>query len=393
MANPGALRQGDLREHNLVLLLRQVRLAPTPPSRAELAGRTGLTRATVSSLVDEMLRASLITEVPPTPRNGAGRPSMGLTLGTSGPAGLGLEVNVDYLASAVVDMSGSVRHHAVRHADQRPRRATETLTELDRMAAEAVHVATASGLTVTGATLAVPGLMNDRRVRLAPNLGWHDVMIPDRLGGVGLTADNEANLAAAGEMAARPDGPASFVYLSGEIGIGAGIVVNRQLVRGARGFAGEIGHMTVHPDGRICRCGARGCLEQYAGQDAIRAEADSDLPSGAGGEEFAELARAGHPGMCRALDSAGAALGVAIAAMLNLLDVPSVVLGGFFAPLYRWLRGPVEREIEARVLAARWAPVTVSASTLGGDAAVRGAAHQALETVFTDPARWISAAA
>jgi len=118
IADPGALRQGDLREHNLELLLRLVQRAPAARSRAELATRSGLTRATVSTLVDELIRAELLTEVAPAPRSGAGRPSMGLALSGQAAAGLGLEVNVDYLAACVVDLSGRVRHHAVVYADQ-----------------------------------------------------------------------------------------------------------------------------------------------------------------------------------------------------------------------------------------------------------------------------------
>jgi predicted NBD/HSP70 family sugar kinase len=95
--------------------------------------------------------------------------------------------------------------------------------------------------------------------------------------------------------------------------------------------------------------------------------------------------------MVTALDRAGEALGVAISGMVNLLDVETVVLGGFFAPLQRWVRPAVEREIRARVLAARWAGVDVVASTLGSDAAVRGAAHAALASVLSNPAGWIAA--
>ena len=183
MADPVALRQGDLREHNLVLLLRHLSRASTALSRAELATRTGLTRATVSALVDEMLRADLVAEVAPAPRAGAGRPSMGLTLSTSGPAGLGLEVNVDYLAACVVDLSGAVRHHAVVHADQRPRPPADAIGDLADLARDAAAVAAAAGLTITGAALAVPGLVQDGQIRLAPNLGWHDVTIPNPLAG------------------------------------------------------------------------------------------------------------------------------------------------------------------------------------------------------------------
>jgi predicted NBD/HSP70 family sugar kinase len=390
IADPGALRQGDLREHNLELLLRLVQRATAALSRAELATRSGLTRATVSTLVDELIRAELLSEVAPAPRSGAGRPSMGLALSGQAAAGLGLEVNVDYLAACVVDLSGRVRHHAVVYADQRPRSADDALAQLDDLAHDAAAAADAAGLTIAGATLAVPGLVHAGRVPLAPNLGWHDVVIPECLGGFPITVDNEANLAAIGEMAANPQAPASFVYISGEIGIGAGIVVDGQVMRGGRGFAGEIGHVAVHPDGPLCRCGARGCLEQFAGQDAIRTEAGRSLPADARAADFAALAESGNLPMVTALDRAGTALGIAIAGVVNLLDIDTVVLGGFFAPLQVWLQPAVDREIQARVLAARWTPVTVVPSTLGSDAAVRGSAYAAVQAVVGDPAGWIA---
>lgn len=121
-APPGAVRQGSLRDWNLAVVLGRIAAADRPPSRAELAAGTGLTRATVSAVVEDLLAGRLVREAEPTPRTGAGRPSRGLALAADGPAGLGLEVNVDYLAACVVDLAGRVRHHAVHRADLRPDR-------------------------------------------------------------------------------------------------------------------------------------------------------------------------------------------------------------------------------------------------------------------------------
>src|SRR5882724_9581514 len=102
------VRQASLREHNLAVALRQIAAAVggAAPSRASLAALTGLSRATVSTLVDELLGAGLVTEVAPVARPGAGRPSTGLRVDPQGGAGLGLEVNVDYAAAAVLDLAG-----------------------------------------------------------------------------------------------------------------------------------------------------------------------------------------------------------------------------------------------------------------------------------------------
>ena len=368
------VRQGSLRAHNLALVLREINLRPSR-SRADVAAATGLTRATVSALVDDLIGARLIDEVDPAPRVGAGRPAAGLVVSPRGPAGLGLEVNVDYLAACVMDLTGAVRHREVRYGDQRAVTPEKALTELAGLAAGARDVASAAGLTLAGAALAVPGLVTPSGVvRRAPNLGWRDVDVPAVLGEpVGV--DNEANLAALGELRATP-GLDSFVYVSGEIGIGAGIVLHGDLFRGARGWSGELGHVCVRPDGPRCRCGARGCLEQYAGQEALLRTA--------GVTDVAAL-----PG-APVLPEAGRALGVALAGVVNLLDVDTVVLGGIYGPLSPWLVPAVEAEIADRVLTAEWSPVRVRASALGSSAAVQGAAGAVLRTVLDHPARWLT---
>ncbi|WP_233604402.1 ROK family transcriptional regulator [Micromonospora sp. HM5-17] len=389
-----AVRQASLREHNLALVLRHVATAPRPPSRAELAATTGLTRATVSTLVDELITGRLLTEVDPTPRSGAGRPALGLALAGDGPVGLGLEINVDYLAACLVDPTGAVRHHAVRRIDLRPVPPAEALAMVAELITEADAEAARQDLRLAGTALAVPGLVTaDGVVRLAPNLGWRDVDVPALLGAhpvlaeTGLMVDNEANLAALGELRAGAPDPATFIYISGEVGIGAGIVLHGSLFRGARGWSGELGHVPVHPEGRPCRCGGRGCLEQYAGQEAILASAGL---AGSPVARLVEAAERADPVACQALTEAAGALGVAVAGVINLLDVDTVVLGGVYAPLARWLAPPIEAEIRRRVLTAAWSPVTVRAALLGGDAAALGAAGSVVRTVLEHPARWLT---
>ncbi|HEY0002907.1 MAG TPA: ROK family protein [Actinoplanes sp.] len=360
-----------MRAHNLALVLQTVANSADRLSRAGIAGATGLTRATVSALVDDLIAGGLLIELEPAPRVGAGRPAAGLALAPDGPAGLGLEINVDYLAACVVDLTGAVRHRFVTHADQRPLDPPATLAALGRVAAPARAAAAADGLALAGAALAVPGLVTvDGVVRVAPNLGWLDVDVPAMLPAVPaladlpLVVDNEANLAALGELRAGGDREPTFLYVSGEIGIGAGLVLDGELYRGGRGWSGEIGHLTVYPDGPACGCGANGCLEQYAGQEAMAANPDR----------------------------AAAALGIALAGVVNLLDIGVVVLGGSYAPAFDRLRAGIETELHRRALTGHLAPVTLQAATLGPDAAMRGAADVVIGAVRADPARWLGSA-
>ncbi|MFV2102744.1 ROK family protein [Micromonospora sp. LOL_024] len=403
-APAGAVRQGSLRELNLALVLGRIAAASRPPSRAALAAETGLTRATVSAVVEDLVAGRLVTEAEPTPRAGAGRPARGLVLAVDGPAGLGLEINVDYLAACVVDLAGEVRHHTVQRADLRPLSPTDALGRLTDLAAQARADAHSRGLTLAGAALGVPGLVDDAgRVRLAPNLGWRDVPVPELLaehapltetidGVPALVVDNEANLSALGELHAGA-GPGSFLHISGEVGIGAGIVLDGSLFRGTRGWSGEIGHIPVRPDGPSCRCGGRGCLELYAGQEAILSAAGLigvDLPADTAPTRLTQLAEVGQAAVLHALTEAGTAIGVTVASVINLLDLDTVVLGGAYAPLTPWLRPPVLAEIERRVLTAAWSPVTVRPATLGPNAAAVGAAGSVVRRIIARPAGWLS---
>ncbi|MEU7906695.1 ROK family protein [Actinoplanes sp. NPDC049118] len=384
-ATGSPVRQSSVRAHNLALVLQTVANSTGQISRASVAGVTGLTRATVSALVDDLVTGGLLTEVEPAPRSGAGRPAVGLTLAPDGPAGLGLEINVDYRAACVVDLAGTVRHRLVEPGDQRLTGPGTAIAALGRLAARARALAEADGLTIAGAALAVPGLVTAHGVvRIAPNLGWQDVAVGDLLGDLPVTVDNEANLAALSELGtAEP--PRDFVYISGEIGIGAGIVLDGALYRGTRGWSGEIGHIPINPDGPACRCGARGCLEQYAGQEAVLRAAGVTTV-----EALAGAAADGGTAALTALAAAGGALGMAVAAVVNLLDVKTIVLGGSYASLLPWLREPIAAEAGRRVLTAAWSPVRLHAATFGPDAAMRGAAGSVVRALLDDPAAWLA---
>jgi len=394
-------RQDALREHNLALVLQHI-AAGDPVTRARIAADTGLTKTTVSSLVDDLVSARLVVELGPEARGEIGRPGSALTLDSSGYAGIGLEINVDYIAVCLANLVGEVRYLRTRARDNRSQSPAKVLGRAVRMIRTALSRAEAAGLTVAGLAVAVPGPVETDRglLRLAPNLGWVDVpvaaILADRLAGhdLAVVVDNEANLAALGELwfGGHHD-LADFIHVSGEIGVGGGVVLSEELFRGVRGFAGEIGHVVVQPDGPRCRCGARGCLEQVAGQEAILraagltgAVATSIGQPGGSVAELLARARAGDPGTLRAVSEAGRALGIGLSATVNVVDPGTVVLGGLYAALEPWLRGPLLAELSERAITHRWSPVRLLASRLGPDAAVRGAAGVVVKRVLSEPA-------
>jgi predicted NBD/HSP70 family sugar kinase len=398
------VRQDSLRAHNLVLTFRQIVAARRAPiSRSELATATGLTRPTISRIVDELLAGDLIVESGPARSGSSGRPRVGLRLAQTGPAGLGLDIRVDSLSACVVDLSGAVRH--LEFAAHAPRDVSpeETLRSLVAMANEANRAAAAEDLTVVGTTLAVPGPVQDGSVvRFAPTLGWRDVdagaALRSRIGSVDLPVlvDNDAGLAALGELYASEQELRNFVCVSGEFDIGAGIVLAGTPMRGSRGWSGGLGHVMVNGDGQRCSCGATGCLQCYAGLQQILAAVPDDrrrapvAAQPAPAVAIDELASAGSAQILTALDRAGQAMGIAISALVNIIDVDTVLLGGSYSLLASWLTDGIERELRERVLTSAWAPVEVRPAPLGPDAAVIGAALSAVDNVRRDPNSWLA---
>ncbi|HEY0001428.1 MAG TPA: ROK family transcriptional regulator [Actinoplanes sp.] len=376
-------------------MLDHILAADVPVSRTELVELTGLTRPTITRIVDELISGRLVAEAGLTFREGgAGRPRMGLTLSRRGPAGLGLDIRSDGLGACVVDFTGNVRYTAfelARHAD---RDAFAMVAQVARMAAAAVDAVAAEDLKVVNATLAVPGPVQAGVVRSAPALGWRDVDAATMLRGpaghldLSVAVENEAKLAALGELYASNNKLSNFLYVSGGLGIGAGLVLDGQLIRGAHGWSGELGHVNVFPDGKPCRCGARGCLEAYAGLEAMLV----GEPAPAGMSRAAAVvarAEAEQPETLAILDSAGFELGVALSDTLNILDIDTVLLGGSFSLLSAWLSQAITAEIGQRVLTTAWSPITVRPALLGPDAAAVGGALTAIDEIRRHPADWL----
>ena len=282
-STPGA-RQATLRRHNLRLVLHEVLEASVPPSRADIAVRTGLTRATVSALVDRLVAAGMLTQLPPVTGRGAGRPAVPLVAAGGTFAAIGLEINVSYLGGRAVDLAGRTLVERLEVHDFHQSSPSKALDLLASMAHDILEEVTADGVRVVGAGIALPGIVDRESgtLRLAPNLGWRDVELSDVLARSPFSSlnvvelANEANLAAWAEAGAHPEPRPSFLYVSGEVGIGCGLVYDGQVFQGRRGWSGELGHTTVQPDGPPCPCGSRGCLERYAGRDAVMTGAGLD---------------------------------------------------------------------------------------------------------------------
>ncbi len=381
----------DVRATNLAVVLRHVR-EHSPCSRADIAGVTGLNKATVSSLVADLLDRRLLRETGLTEHR-VGRPATMLTLDGQSYAAIGIEIGSDHLTALAVDVAGGdvLRwRRAVPGLADTPGRTAGVVAAL---AARAVQRVAAQGREVLGLTVGVPGLVDgDGVVRVAPSLGWRDVPLRAQLvdalrePAYDLAVENDANLAVLAEHRDGPHaGTGNLVHLTADAGIGAGLIVDGRRLLGRRGFVGEIGHLPIDPEGPPCACGRNGCLEAMAGIRALLRRALPDVEvDGPLGDVAPEVdrvlsrARFGDRATVAALEETGRLLGRGVAVLADLVDPEIVLLGGSYVPLAPWLLPAVQAEVAARAAAPGHGGCLVLASELGATAVARGGAACAL---------------
>jgi predicted NBD/HSP70 family sugar kinase len=309
---------------------------------------------------------------------------------------LALEVAVDSLAAAVVGLGGVV-HEMVRVDRRRGRFSPEeTVDDLVRLARQ-VMSAPVSHDSLIGIGVAVVGVIrrSDGLVRMAPNLGWRDVPFGLRLGAslattLPIWVANEADLGALAEhRRGAASGADHVLFISGEVGVGGGLIVAGQPVTGLAGYGGEVGHMPINPTGAVCRCGSVGCWETEIGERALLARAGRSPDGGRTGVDgVLHDAAAGSPAALSALDNVGRWLGVGLAVLVNVLNPERIVLGGLFGRMYPFVEASLSTELDRLTIKASRELVTLVPAALGVDAPLLGAAELAFEPLLADPLAW-----
>ncbi|HMR48747.1 MAG TPA: ROK family transcriptional regulator [Arachnia sp.] len=389
MTTPAGMTQSSVRSSNLALILGHILRQDGRLSRADIAAQLGMTRSTVSRLVDDLIAGQVIAELDAV-AGARGRPAVPLTVRRGSTQGIGLEINVERLVATVVDLSGEPLSVARRDLDVTALSPGRTMAQLAELAADALSAAPSGG-RLAGTQLAFPGLVDrgGRTILRAPNLEswegcapaelWH---ADARTAALELRVANDIDCSAITLLREQPG--SSFLYVTGEVGIGAAISLDGHLLTGRHGWASELGHVCVDPRGERCGCGAVGCLETVAGSRAmLRLAGQPDV------DRLRDALARGDAQARAVAEGVAEALGIALGGALNLLDVTTINLGGHLGLLEPWLRGPLRRALNERVLWAGYSEIEIAVVDEAPLRAARGAGLAALGTVTQDPAAWV----
>ena len=390
-------RSETVRRSNLAAITRCLHELG-PQSRSELVAATGLTRSAIRGLVGELAAAGFVAEEVAGPQGTPGRPSTVVHLVPPGAIVLAIEILVDSVAVATVGLGGVVLGH-VREDHARGHLAVDDVAaDVARLAGPLLEDA---GAALIGVGVAVAGVVRhtDGVVAMAPNLGWTNVPLGLRIQQaldlrVPVAVANDGDLGALAEhRRGAVVGMDNVLFVSGEVGVGGGVISNGGPLTGVAGFAGEIGHMPVNPEGSPCRCGSVGCWETEVGEGALLARAGLPADAGrAGVDAVLRAAADGSQSASAALDHVGRWLGIGLAGLVNILNPQVISLGGMLGRILPAVLPVVEAEVTRRALPMSRALVRIVPADLGADAPLVGAAELAFEPLLSDPAAWFPAA-
>lgn len=396
--------QESVRKVNSSLVLNALRLH-APISRAELASITNLNRSTVTNIVNDLIDDGLVLELE-TMESKIGRPGIALTLRPEGGAVIGVEIGVGFISIILTDFIANILwREYVEIPPTLPK--IEIISKAEDLIDQAIKFANERRLRLLGIGMGVPGMVDVQKgvLLFAPNLGWGDVplrLIYSQRFHLPLFLDNEANLGALGEYYFGVGrNVENFIYLSSGVGLGGGVIINGQLFKGGRGFAGEFGHIQRDPQGEMCGCGRRGCWETQVGPRAVIQRAKRSIEANPQGllakkvkddldsltfKDVVDCALQGDQDCRSAMENVGRNLGTGIADLANIFNPQMVVIGGTFSYGREIILPILEETIAHETLPAVRDDLHVIFSEHGADANVLGA----IAVVLDDTLRGIA---
>jgi predicted NBD/HSP70 family sugar kinase len=359
----------------------------TATSRAALSRVTGLSRSTIAQRVDTLIEAGYVRQGGPGTSSG-GRPPTVLEFDGSRKFVLTAAIDPGQLVVGLVNLAGDVAARRVceLHIADGPAVVLPLVeAELRALIADSqIDLPALSGLGV-----AVPAPVEYRTGRpIEPTImpGWHDCPIREELGatfGLPVYVDNDANVMALAEYRALEPDVGDMLFVRASDGIGAGLILNGRLYRGAAGAAGALGHVTVDGGTALCTCGNTGCVAAAASGLAVALQMRGRGLATRTASDVAEVARQGrNQEAAELLRAAGRNLGRVLAGVVNLLNPGSVIIGGELSEVRDYLAG-IQQEIYARALPLAAAQLHVLRASLGRDAGIKGAAALVVDELLT----------
>lgn len=394
--------QEKVRKVNRSLILNTLRLH-APTSRAQVAAITGLTRGTVSNIVNVLIEDGLIFE-DKLEDSKIGRPSILLGLRPDGGAVVGVEIGVNFISVLLTNFVAETLWK-IRKTISPSQSQTEIISQAEKYIDQALSVAKENGLRLLGIGVGVPGLVNTRQGNLiiAPNLHWTNVplrLIWNQRFHLPIYIENEANLAALGEyyfgVARNVD---NFICLTSDIGLGGGIMIDGRLFRGGRGYGGEIGHIQRNPQGEKCGCGRIGCWETQVGPRAVlqrvkkefQTHHDQSLLNACSGdlnnltfEIVVQFALNGDVICRQAIEEVAINLGVGIADLVNIFNPDLIVIGGAFISAKDIMHSIIEKTIFSNALQPSIDNLKIKFSERSTEACVLGAVAVVLDDILRE---------
>jgi predicted NBD/HSP70 family sugar kinase len=367
-----------IKQINLTLVLNLIR-EKGPISRIEVSKLSTLNRATVSSLVDELMAKKYILEVREGKSSGGRKPIL-VRFNSHAGYVLGLEINVDFIIATRVNLSAEIQWEKILPIASNEQAILEQLyVLLDEM----ITNTPASPLGIIGIGIGVAGVVNLKTgsVVITPNGTLKNVPLKHLIQsytGINTFVDNDCNTAAMAESmfgAGTNRNQLILVSISHQ-GIGVGILLDGKIFRGSDGFAGEMGHMTINMDGPKCNCGNRGCWEVYASAKTLTEKYRQSVqsPTNVTVEKIIELANHGDPHAITSLTKTGEYLGVGLSNIVNTFNPDVIILRGAIASANQWIYNPIQRTLLDRAFFLSSTYVEIIPSQFGRYAAAIGAA-------------------
>jgi len=371
-----------VKKNNKALVLQLI-MHREPISRADIAQISGLHKATVSSLVNELLEEELIYESGPGESSGGRRPVI-LHFNKVAGYAIGIDIGANYVLSVLTDLKGNIvleKNHAVTQTPY------PTIMNLVKSMIQSLMTEMPqSRYGVVGIGVGVPGIVNkEGTVLLAPNLSWKNTNLKldlEELFEVPVIVENEAN---AGAFCEQKFGAGkdyeNMVYISAGIGIGVGIFLNRELYQGKNGFSGEMGHMIIDMNGKPCNCGSQGCWEAYASEHALLEQAESSI------ETVLELAKNHDQTAQDLFKEIGKYLGIGINNIINTFNPDQVIIGNRLALAREWIEEPIKTTIENHTLTHHQNELQLDFSKLEQYSTVLGVSAFAVESFIKEDSK------